>query len=215
MTIKVLIADDEPLVRAGIGAVLAAAPGMEVIAHVDTRTAVRVVAQHRPDVVVVDVPDIRVDVITEILAHGADRVIYLPAKCTVRLLRDALLAGAAGCLLKGNAADMLVDVVRAVTGTGVWIDPEIVEKVLRELASLPTAGRCSGIPDRLTPREQEILVLVAQGLSNCEIADRLYISALTVRTHVGRVLMKLGARNRAHAVTTAYRIGLVRIRPAA
>jgi len=211
MTIRVLVADDEPLITAGISFLLDATPDLEVITQTSVDSVVEAAAKQCPDVVVVDLPPERIGVIREITVGGGVRVVLLISRPTVSLVRDALVAGAAGCLLKATASSTLVGVVRATTATGAWLDPAIIGELLRELAGLPKACSVVGQHPPLTPREQEVLVLVAQGLSNLEIADRLYISALTVRTHVGRVMNKLGARNRAHAVTTAYRTGVVAV----
>lgn len=211
MTIRVLVVDDQPLAAAGISFLLQAAPDVQVVAHAATADAAAAAAEHLPHVVVADVPADGIHLIGTLAAGGVARVVLLISQYTVPLVRDALLAGAAGCMLKDSAPDALLGVVRAGTRTGTWLDPAIVGDMLRQLTSLPTAG--AGVTDGLTPREREVLVLMAHGLSNAEIAGRLYISALTARTHVGRVIMKLGARNRAHAVTTAYRAGIVRISP--
>ena len=213
MSISVLVADDQPLHGAGISYLLDAASDVDVVGQATICTAVTAVARHRPDVVVIDLPHERLSLISELLERGAGRVILVPATCPATLLRDALLAGATGCLLKATAPAALLNVVRTVVVTGTWIDPLIIEDLLRILSGVPTAGDLSNGLDPLTPRELDVLLLVAQGLSNAEIADRLCISPLTVRTHVGRVLTKMGVRNRAHAVTTAYRTGLVRISP--
>ena len=211
MTVRVLVAGDEPLVTAGISSLLEGAPDLEVIARTTVDNVVEAAAEHRPAVVVVDLPPERIGVVSQITVGGEVRVVLLTSVPTVSLVRDALVAGAAGCLLKATAAGTLAGVVRATTATGAWLDPAIIGDLLRELSGLPKPGSVAGQYPALTPREQEVLVLVAQGLSNVEIADRLYISALTVRTHVGRVMTKLGARNRAHAVTTAYRTGVVAV----
>jgi DNA-binding NarL/FixJ family response regulator len=216
MTVRILVADDQPLVSAGIGAVLDAEPDLEVIACTRTASVVQAAGEHAPDVVVIDVPPDDADLIGKVLAGGAVRVLVLSTRHDLRLVRDMLVAGAAGYVLKDHATETLADVVRLVaTGSGTVLGPAIVDDLLDELSSQPVSGSTAGLPDPLTRREQEVLVLIAQGLSNTEIGSRLFISSLTARTHVGRVIMKLGARNRAHAVTTAYRTGLIRLPRAA
>jgi DNA-binding NarL/FixJ family response regulator len=212
MTIRVLVADDQPLVSAGICALLDAEPDIEVVAQTVLAEVVVAAGIHCPDVVVMDLPPEGTEIIGKTVACGALRVLVLTAQHTARLVCDALLAGASGYLLKATATDTLVGVVHAIASTGTWLDPAVVTDLLLELTRQPVSGgNSSAVVHRLTPREQEILVLMAHGLSNAEMANQLFISSLTVRTHVGRVLAKLGARNRAHAVTTAYRVGLVRV----
>lgn len=212
MRIRVLVADDQPLIRAGLSYLIDTEPDIEVVGQSVLDEVVAAVAEHGPDMVVMDVPPDAPDIVGKVVACGALRVLVVTAHHTVRLLCDALLAGASGYLLQATATDVIGNVVRAVAGTGMWLDPVAVTDLMSELARQPvTGGDTSALIDRLTSREQEILVLMAHGMSNAEMAQRLFISSLTVRTHVGRVLTKLGVRNRAHAVTTAYRCGLVRI----
>jgi DNA-binding NarL/FixJ family response regulator len=123
----------------------------------------------------------------------------------------ALAAGAAGYLLKSNAPRALLAVVRVVAVFGTMLDPDLVGDFIEDVALRPVIGAHARLLAPLTTRELEVLLHLAQGLSDAEIARHLFISGTTVRTHVGRVLMKLAARNRAHAVTIAYRVGLVRI----
>jgi DNA-binding NarL/FixJ family response regulator len=211
MTIRVLVADDQPLISAGIGFILNAAPDIDVVTQAATGDLVDAAPEHRADVFVMDVPADGVDIIGKVTACGEVRLLVFTAQHTW-LVCDALLAGAAGYLLKATS-DALVGVVRAVARTGTWLGTATINDLLGELRNKPVSGHAAGLPDRLTPREQEILVLMAWGPSGAEIADRLYLSTLTIRAHVGGVLTKLGARNRTHAVATAYRTGLVRIRP--
>ncbi|GIE53916.1 LuxR C-terminal-related transcriptional regulator [Actinoplanes nipponensis] len=214
-TVRVLIADEIPLIRAGVAAVLDATPDLRVAGEATPGDVLAAAAGLRPDVVVTDLPAGGADVIAEVVAGGTARVVVLTDRHTPRLVCDALLAGAAGYLLKETATDRLARAVRTVTAAGIWLDPAVLGDLLREAAGRPVLGLAGAPPDRLTRREHEILVLMARGLSNAEIADALVLSSLTVRTHVGRVLMKLGVRNRTHAVTTAYRLGLVQLPHAA
>ncbi|WP_433727134.1 LuxR C-terminal-related transcriptional regulator [Actinoplanes sp. CA-051413] len=214
--IRVLVADDEPLVSAGVSALLNAEPDIEVVAKVSVGRVVESTDAYRPDVVVMDVPPDDIDIIGKVGACGTSRVLVLTVHRSIQIVGEALSAGAAGYLLKQSATEALVGGVRAVAGAGTWLDPVVTADLLIELAGRPVRGQNrSTSTDRLTPREQEVLVLLSRGMSDAEIARQLFISNLTVRTHVGRILTKLGARNRAHAVTTAYQIGLVRIPPPA
>jgi len=215
LTVTVLIAFDQPLVAAGVGAVLDAEPDITVVARTGSRTVLDAASAYQPDVVVMDVSPEESDAIGKVIASGARRVLVLTAHRTSRLVCDAVLAGASGYLSTATSPEAIPEAVRAVTGVGVWLDPAVAADLVADLARQPVAGPVNRtVLARLTRRETEVLVLLAEGLSNDEIARRLVISALTVRTHVRRTLAKLHARNRAHAVTEAYRLGLVRIPPA-
>jgi DNA-binding NarL/FixJ family response regulator len=222
MNIQVLVSDDQPLVRAGIGALLAAQSGIEVVAtSAGGEDAVKAAATHRPDVVVLELhlPDAAgIYTIPNIGAvgrgdtrAGAGRV---RASTTAPRPHDAyaaLRAGAAGFLLKTRPPEVLVGAVRAVAVAGTWLDSAVVSDLLLELSNGPaSANTDSVLARRLTAREREVLVLLAQGLGNTEIAARLVLSEATIRTHVGRILLKLNCPNRTRAVVIAYRAGLVR-----
>ncbi|GAA2628866.1 response regulator [Paractinoplanes durhamensis] len=223
MLTRVLVADDHPLVRAGLSALLAAHPGITVVAEVAAgEDIVRTTAANQPDVVLMELnmPGCDgLDVIAEIVA---DNRRYAPAR-PVRVLAmtdewdllrayAALRAGASGLLLKTRPPDVVLGALRAVTLDGTWLDPAVVHDMLTELASRPVTGESAWvIMERLTAREREVLVLLAHGLGNHEIAARLVVSEATVRTHVGRILMKLDCRDRTKAVVVAYRSGLVRV----
>jgi len=222
MNIQVLVADDQPLVRAGIGALLAAQSGIEVVAtSAGGEDAVKAAATHRPDVVVLelDMPeDDGIETIGKIVADGLretpERAVRVLAMTTEHRPHDAyaaLRAGAAGFLLKTRPPEVLVGAVRAVAVAGTWLDSAVVSDLLVELSNGPaSANTDSVLARRLTAREREVLVLLAQGLGNTEIAARLVLSEATIRTHVGRILMKLNCPNRTRAVVIAYRAGLVR-----
>jgi DNA-binding NarL/FixJ family response regulator len=223
MNIRVLVADDHPLVRAGISALLAAQPGIVVAAEVVAgEDIVKAAAVHLPDVVVMAVrmPDRDgLDVIGKVVAEGGRyaperpvRVLAMTDECRPRDAYAVLRAGATGMLLKARPPEALVGAVRAVALAGTWLDPAMVRDMLVELASQPITGETAwAVVRRLTAREREVLVLLAHGLGNTEIASRLFLSEATVRTHVGRILMKLDCRDRTKAVVVAYRSGLVRI----
>lgn len=216
--IKVFLADDQPLVRAGIATLLAAQPDITILGEADDgHQAVRLVRALQPDVVIMDADLPVIDGI-EATAHvtggqaGADRprVLILTAHDGDELAYAALRAGASGFMLKQAAAAELTRAVRAVAAGDGWLDPGVTGRLLREFATRPVASRCTP-PDleRLTPREREVLELIGHGLSNGEIATHLFIGPGTVKTHYSRILIKLGLHNRAQAVITAFRSGLV------
>ncbi len=218
--IRVLLADDQPLVRAGIAMLLGAEPDIEIIAEVDDgAAAVEKARQLRPDVVLMDVrmPGTDgVEATRSIVATGSTddavvvKVLILTTYHVGEAVYGALRAGASGFLLKDAAPDELVAAIRAVASGEAWLDPAVARTLLSEFAARPDPLRRT--PDelhQLTSREREVLVLVAHGLSNGEIATRLVVSEATVKTHLSRVMMKLGLRDRAQAVVAAYQSGLV------
>ncbi|GIJ80458.1 DNA-binding response regulator, NarL/FixJ family, contains REC and HTH domains [Micromonospora phaseoli] len=213
--IRVLLADDQPLVRSGIAMLLAAEADIEVVGEcADGASAVELAGRERPDVVLMDVRMPGTDGVTATrditAAQAGVRVLVLTTYHVDDAVRAALLAGASGFLLKDAVPDELTMAVRAVAAGEAWLDPAVTRKLLTEFATLgehrrPTTGELG----RLTDRERQVLVQMAHGLSNAEIAVRLHIGDATVKTHVGRVLMKLGLRDRAQAVAAAYRGGLM------
>ncbi|MBO3103496.1 response regulator [Cellulomonas fengjieae] len=214
--IRVLLADDQPLVRAGIAMLLSAEPGLEVVAQAeDGERAVALTRSLHPDVVLMDVRMPRMDGVeaTRALVEDGDGVVRVLVLTTYHVddaVYAALRAGASGFLLKDAAPESLIAAVRAVADGDAWLDPVVAKGLLAEFAARPDPLRRSpGDLARLTPREREVLVLVAHGLSNTEIASRLFIGEATVKTHLGRVMVKLGLRDRAQAVAIAYRSGLV------
>jgi DNA-binding NarL/FixJ family response regulator len=233
MTIRVLIADDQPLIRAGIAMLLSAEPDIETVAEVgDGDQAVAAAHRLRPDVVVMDVRMPGTDGVTATGRITGDacrettgdpsgrdpgrpvRVLILTTYHIEDTVYAALRAGAAGFLLKDAAPAELAGAIRAIAAGGGWLHPTVARGLLAEFAARPEAG--PGNPaalQHLTRRERDILVHVAQGLSNSDIATRLTISEGTVKTHLGRVLTKLGLRDRAQAVVVAYESGLVTPRP--
>ncbi|MET1005607.1 MAG: response regulator transcription factor [Propionibacteriaceae bacterium] len=221
MTTTVLVAEDQALVRAGIVMLLRAAPDLDVVAEaVNGQEAVELTHRHTPDVVVMDVRMPVLDGVTATRVLCADR----PSSSTAPLVKvlvlttfdddadvyGALVAGATGYLLKHAAPRDLVSAVRAIAAGDAWIDPAVAGRVIRALAEVPrVADRVPELVARLTPREREVLVLMAAGLSNAEIAERLVVGVGTVKTHVSRALMKTATRDRAQAIALAYRCGLV------
>jgi DNA-binding NarL/FixJ family response regulator len=216
MTIRVVVADDQDIVRAGFSALLDTQPDITVVGSAgDGAEAVRVCREHAPDVVLMDVRMPVVDGIeaTRRLAAGGDggpRVLVLTTFDLDEYVYDALRSGASGFLLKDVAAERLFDAVRVVAAGDALLAPAVTRRLIGEFARLRPPPATP--PERLrglTPRETEVLRLVAEGLSNGEIAERLVVSEETVKTHVSRVLMKLDLRDRTQAVVTAYESGLV------
>ena len=218
MTIRVLIVDDQPLLRAGFRMILSAEPDIDVVGEAgDGRTAIDAAARLRPDVVLMDVrmPVMDgVDATRHLLAGGdpAPRVLILTTFDLDEYIVEALRAGASGFLLKDTPTDDLIRAIRVVAGGDALIAPSVTRRLLERFASrLPSTGeRLPQALRELTEREREVLQLVAHGLSNAEIAERLVVGEATVKTHVSRVLTKLGLRDRVQAVVVAYELGLVR-----
>jgi DNA-binding NarL/FixJ family response regulator len=221
MTISVIVADDQPLIRAGIVLLLQAQPDIVVVAEAaDGREAVDLARARLPDVVLMDVRMPGVDGVSATRELCQDRPVAagfpLPKVLVLTTFDDdqavygALLAGASGYLLKHAVPQDLIAAVRSVAAGNAWLDPAVAGKVIHALAGVPRVGQA--IPElvaRLTPREREVLVLMAEGLSNAEISERLVVGEGTVKTHVSRVLMKTACRDRAQAIALAYRCGLV------
>ena len=206
--IRVVVVDDQQIVREGFGALLNTQPDIEVVGTAaDGAEALRVCAAHAPDVVLMDV---RMPVM-----DGIEATRQLDAKVLVlttfdldEYVYDALTAGASGFLLKDVPAEKLFDAVRVIAAGEALLAPSITRRLIDEFARQRPRPKPSSLGD-LTPRETEVLRLIAEGLSNAEIAARLVVSDETVKTHVSRVLFKLGLRDRTQAVITAYESGLV------
>ena len=213
--IRTLVADDQQVVREGFAALLGTQDDMTVVASAaDGAEAVTLSAEHRPDVVLMDV---RMPVMDGIEAtrqiaaatENGPRILILTTFDLDDYVYDALQAGASGFLLKDVPAESLFDAVRVIAGGEALLAPTITRRLIAEFARLrPRQVRPQALSE-LTPRETEILGLVAEGLSNREIAERLVLSDETVKTHVSHVLRKLGLRDRAQAVVVAYETGLV------
>ncbi|WP_239100966.1 response regulator [Microbispora amethystogenes] len=213
--IRVTVADDQPIVRAGIAAILAAEPGLRVVDQCgDGETAVRQALDLRPDVAVLDVrmpgldgvaatarvtaaaPEVRVLLLT---SFGLDEYVF-----------GALRAGASGFLLKTAEPQRVVDAVRVVAAGDALLDPAVTRRLIDHYAAAPGGSPGSAPPATLTPRETEVLVQVARGRSNAEIARELSLSPATVKDHVAVILRKLNVRDRVQAAIAAYETGLVR-----
>ena len=212
----VLLVDDQALVRAGFRLILESQPDLTVVAEAaDGLEALRAADQHRPDVVLMDIRMPGLDGIEAtrrlVDALPGSRVLVLTTFDLDEHVYDALAAGASGFLLKDVTRDELVAAVRVIASGEALLAPSVTRRLLadfvRSRPAPPAAPRAGDAG--LTAREQETLELLARGLSNAEIAARLVVSENTVKTHVGNVLMKLGLRDRVHAVIHAYEHGLV------
>jgi DNA-binding NarL/FixJ family response regulator len=216
-TVRVVVADDHQVVRTGFAALLDTQPDFTVLATAsDGAEAVRLSRELRPDVVLMDVrmPGTNGIEATRQLCTGSEpgpRVIILTTFDLDEYVYDALRAGASGFLLKDVTAERLFDAVRVVASGEALLAPAITRRLIGEFARLrPQRTKPAAIVlADLTPRETEVLRLLAEGLSNPEIADRLVVTEETVKTHVSRVLHKLGLRDRTQAVVIAYESGLV------
>jgi DNA-binding NarL/FixJ family response regulator len=220
LTTTVVIVDDQPLLRMGFRLVLEAQPDMRVVGEAgDGEEAVRLTASLAPDVVLMDVrmPGLDgIEATRRIVAAGRSRVLILTTFDLDEYAYPGLRAGASGFLLKNVPPADLLSAIRAVASGDAVVAPSVTRRLLSTVVHhLPEADNAAAsAPDpaigRLTSREREILIEVAAGLSNAEIAERLVLSEATVKTHVGRVLHKLGLRDRVQAVVFAYETGLVR-----
>ncbi len=218
MRIRVLLADDQALVRTGFQLILESEPDITVIAHVeDGQQAVDAARVHRPDVVLMDIQMPILDGLEatrRILGqpNATTRVLMLTTFERDDYIFQALRAGASGFLLKSAPPDQLINAVRVVAGGEALLSPSVTRRVIAEVvnSSDPTPATRPTTLDTLTARELEVLKLLTRGLSNTEIATHLVVGENTVKTHVGRVLMKLGLRDRVQAVVFAYEHGLVR-----
>ncbi|MFE0133047.1 response regulator [Streptomyces sp. NPDC059037] len=212
--LRIVIADDHEVVRAGYAGLLATQPDFTVVGTAaDGAQAVRLCRELLPDLVLMDVRMPVMDGIeaTGRLAGTGTRVLILTTFDLDEHVYDALSAGAAGFLLKDVTAEHLFDAVRVVAAGEGLLAPTVTRRLIAEFARLrpgPPSGSAARL-DALTPRETEVLRLIAEGLSNPEIAGRLHVSEETVKTHVSRVLGKLGLRDRTQAVVAAYETGLV------
>jgi DNA-binding NarL/FixJ family response regulator len=212
--ITVVIADDQPLVCAGFRAILEGQPDLCVVAEAhDGRQAVEVVRSHNPDVALLDIrmPELDgIEVTRAIVASGSrTRVLVVTTFDLDEYVLAALQAGASGFLLKDAPRDQLVAGVRTVAAGESLLAPSITRRLIERHVRAGLGGSESRISS-LSPREKEILELVARGQSNVEIADSLFISIPTVKSHVASILAKLGLRDRVQAVVLAYETGFIR-----
>ena len=215
--IRILLADDQPLLRTGFRMVLGADPGLDVVGEAsDGAEAVELARRLLPDVVVMDIRMPRLDGVAATRAIVESR---LPVRVLILTTFDldeyvigALRAGASGFLVKDVAADQLITAIRTVAAGEAIVAPRILRRLLDTVASAAPdpSPRPAANLDVLTDRERQVLLHIARGLSNTEIAHALSVSETTVKTHVGNVLTKLGLRDRVQAVIVAYESGLVR-----
>jgi DNA-binding NarL/FixJ family response regulator len=211
--IRVLLADDQRVVREGLGTLLGLLDGIELVGTAaDGEEAVALAARHDPDVVLMDLRMPRVDGIEAIrrLAERGDRprTIALTTYADDASVLGALRAGARGYLTKDAGAEEIRAAVEAVARGEAALDPAVQHHVVAALAAPAAEDEAPELPDGLTPREAEVLGLIAAGLTNAEIADRLVVSAATVKSHVNHIFAKAGVRDRAQAVVYAYEHGL-------
>ena len=216
--IRVAIADDQMLVRAGFAALLASEDDIEVAGEAaDGEHAVRLARQEKPDVLLMDIRMPGMDGIEATRRIAADpqlagvHVVILTTFQLDEYIFEGLRAGAAGFLVKDTDAAELLRAVRVAAGGEALLSPTITRRLISEFSARTREPRHVTGVDELTPREREVAALIATGLSNEEIAGRLYVSRSTVKTHANRAMMKLGARDRAQLVVLAYQSGLAQV----
>jgi DNA-binding NarL/FixJ family response regulator len=215
MTIRVLIADDQALVRGGFKVLVDSDPECTVVAEAaDGAQAIDLTREHRPDVVLMDIRMPNVDgleaarVILEDDALVDTKVLVLTTFDLDEYVFGALRIGASGFLLKDTEPAELLAAVKVVAEGEALLAPSVTRRVIAEFANRPSGTNATPL-DRLTDREREVLSHVGRGLSNAELAETLFVSVATAKTHVSRLMMKLGARDRAQLVVCAYETGLV------
>ncbi len=213
--VRVLLVDDDDLMRAGLRSVLSSDDTIEVAGEAgDGGEALDRVRETQPNVVLMDIRMPGVDGISatrEVLAGSVDvKVVVLTTFEDDDYIFDALSAGASGFLLKRTKPEELISAIHAVADGDSLLSPSVTRRVIDRMATQPVAGLSGARLEKLTPREREVLELIGRGLSNREIAESFVIEESTVKTHVKRILMKLGLRDRVQAVILAYETGLVR-----
>ncbi|MDR6637474.1 response regulator transcription factor [Paenarthrobacter nitroguajacolicus] len=215
--IRILLVDDQTLIRAGFRALLDAEPDMEVVGEAGTgRDAVRLATRDRPDVILMDLrmpDDDGLTATRKILGDPAlagTRVIILTTFELDEYIAEAVRAGAAGFLVKDTEPAELIRAVRVVHDGDALLSPSVTRRIMAQLASQSRAAGKAVPLEQVTEREREVLALVGEGLNNAEIAERLFITPLTAKTHVSRIMTKLMVRDRSQLVVLAYESGLVR-----
>jgi DNA-binding NarL/FixJ family response regulator len=213
--VRVMLVDDDELVRKGLRSILSSDERIEVVDEADNgRAAVQRARHRRPEVVLMDVRMPELDGIAatrQLIAAAPDaRVVILTTFEEDEYILGALRAGASGFLLKRSSPEELIAAIHTVAAGEALLSPSVTRRVIDTVARQPLLGRASDPRlDELTPREREVLELIARGLSNPEIAVELVVEGTTVKSHVKRVLAKLGARDRVHAVILAYELGVI------
>jgi DNA-binding NarL/FixJ family response regulator len=214
--IRVLLADDQDLVRAGFRALLDAQDDLAVVGEAgDGEEAVQLARRHRPDIVLMDIRMPGSGGLAATRAIAADdrlaevRIVILTTFELDEYVFEAIRAGASGFIVKPKPAELL-QAVRAVAAGDALLSPSVTRRLIREFAARTREAPRSPTLDALTEREREVMALVAEGLTNDEIGERLVVSPLTAKTHVSRAMVKLGARDRIQLVVLAYESGLVR-----
>lgn len=215
--IRVVVADDQSLVRSGLVMLLKSSPGFEVVGEAaDGAEAIQIARAVSPDVILMDVRMPEVDGIQATRAIVSDpsmasaRVLVLTTFDLDEYVFEALRSGASGFLLKDTDPDDLLEAVRLIAAGEALLAPSVTRRVIAEFAKTPAVASSAATDlDQLTEREVEVLALVGRGLSNAEIGEALFISPATAKTHVSHVMLKLGARDRAQLVVTAYESGLI------
>jgi DNA-binding NarL/FixJ family response regulator len=213
MTIRVLVADDQWMVRDGFRMLLKSADGIEIVAEAENGLeAVEKAARFQPNVVLMDIRMPTLDGLEAtrrvLAADELVRVLILTTFDLDEYIYEALRAGASGFVLKDDPPEQLLAAIRTVAAGDALLSPSVTRRVIKQFTKLPPRTPPTGF-DELTSRERDVLQLLAQGLSNAEIGTQLYIGETTVKTHVTRVLQKLDVRDRAQAIVVAYRTGLV------
>jgi DNA-binding NarL/FixJ family response regulator len=217
VTLRVAVCDDQTLVRAGFRVLIDTTPGLSVVGEAGTgAAAVELIRRERPDVALMDIQMPEMDGIeaTRQLLGGPEpvpvRVLILTTFDLDRYVFAALRAGASGFLLKDTPPNDLLAAIRVIADGEALLSPQVTRRLIADFAKRPeVAVEAAHRLDRVTDREREVLVLIARGLSNTEIAAELHLSIATAKSHVGRLLTKLGARDRAQLVIAAYEAGLV------
>ena len=215
VAVRVLVADDQALVRSGFRLILETRPDLQIVGEAENgREAVRLARELGPDVVLMDVrmPELDgIEATRQIVASGsAARILVLTTFDLDEYVHAAIRAGASGFLLKDVRPNDLVEGIRLVANGNALLGPTVTRRLLERFAEERDAGAAGEAVARLTGREREILRLLACGLSNAELAKRLFLGETTVKTHVSSILRKLGVRDRVQAVIAAYDAGLVR-----
>ena len=215
--IRILLADDQTLIRAGFRALLDAEPDMAVVGECGTgQDAVRLAAREHPDVVLMDIRMPNGDGLEatrQIMAAkdlAGTRIIILTTFELDEYIAEAVRAGAAGFLVKDTEPEELLRAVRVVHDGDALLSPSVTRRIMAQLAVQSRAAKPPALLNQITEREREVLRLVGEGLNNAEIAERLFITPLTAKTHVSRIMTKLLVRDRVQLVVLAYESGLVR-----